>query len=33
MTNYEITGCIIIVIFVLWLVYEVRNAPEMEDFD
>lgn len=31
MTNYEITGCILIVIFVLWLVYEVRNAPEIDD--
>lgn len=31
MTNYEITGCILIVLFVLWLVYEVRNAPEIKD--
>ena len=33
MTNYEITGCILIVIFVLWIVYEVRNAPEIDDLD
>lgn len=31
MTNYEIAGCILIVLFVLWLVKEIRNAPEMED--
>ena len=33
MTNYEIAGCILIVIFVLWIVYEVRNAPEIKDME
>ena len=31
MTTNEIIGSILIVLFLLWIVYEVRNAPEMDE--
>lgn len=33
MTNNEITGCIVLLVLFLWVVYEIRNAPEIKDMD
>lgn len=33
MTNNEIAGCIVLFVLFLWVVYEIRNAPEIDKFD